>query len=149
MMMLSGHIPRWQNNIPGSMLAIIISVELEISIAVNKIIHNLFITGPHHAILEKFYKLGPSTWSSYWCPTDSCQIPVIPVVSGTTITVEFTSQNFRILIFRYLHQNSPWNGTGMHDWNGCKKLPNMASFAYSHKNGKWDTVDMLCAHFQI
>ena len=30
-------------------------------------------------------------------------------------------------------QSPEWNGTGMHDWNGCKKLPNMASFAYSHE----------------
>ena len=65
----------------------------------------------------------PQFESSYWCPTDSCWIPVIPADSSM-IPVEFTSQNLEILILQYLHWNSPQNGleqngTGMHDWNGC------------------------------
>jgi hypothetical protein len=59
--------------------------------------------------------------SSCSCPTDSCWIPVISVDSGA-IPVEFTSQIFGILLFWYLHRNSPRNGperngTGM-DRNG-------------------------------
>ena len=70
-----------------------------------------------------FYGPCGAKWSSYQCPTDSCRIPVIPADSST-IPVEFASQNFEILIFRYLHRNSPRNGperngTGMHDRNGC------------------------------
>ena len=34
-----------------------------------------------------------SSMRSYWCPTYSCQIPVIPV-DFSAIPVEFTSQNF-------------------------------------------------------
>ena len=55
--------------------------------------------------------------SSYRCPTDSCWIPVIPADSGT-IPVEFASQNLEILIFRYLHRNSPWNGMALECMTG-------------------------------
>jgi hypothetical protein len=64
---------------------------------------------PRTTQLERIDYLEDQIMSSCSCPTDSCWIPVIPVDSGA-IPVEFTSQIFAILLFRYLHRNSPRNG---------------------------------------